>query len=500
MSYHTTKKQKGEGAIVMSSIISYLLHIIQYQNQQIRFLVLFISKYIPLAQWAHDDTHSPKYQKFKTDKLPVIQPFFKQDWQFLLAYYEHKYQKKVKPVQRRNGSNVPEDIICPVCNAKHHYLYDNNGNNGQYQCKICSTTFTSGKNITKALKLKCPYCSHALLPKKHRSFFIVHKCINQKCSYYLKNLKSVDKDDLESKEKYKYKLHYIYREFSVDFFKMDIRSLPKHASSLKFKKQNAHVMSLCLTMHVNLGLSLRKTAQALEDLYGIKISHTMVSNYCRTAALVIKPFVDNYDYKKSEIFIADETYIKVRGVKGYIWFIMDAVSRSVIGYEVSDNRSVGPCILAMRKAFRGIKEIPKNFKFIADGYSVYPLSAQQFSLKDKPLKFDITQVIGLANNDEVSKEYRPYKQIVERLNRTFKETYRCSCGYDNFDGANYSVSLWVAYYNFLRKHSKFENQVLNENEMLEKAENMPGKWQLLIYLGQQSILKIQEDAQENQTS
>ena len=37
-------------------------------------------------------------------------------------------------------------------------------------------------------------------------------------------------------------------------------------------------------------------------------------------------------------------------------------------------------------------------------------------------------------------------------------------------------------------------------QMLDKAENMPGKWQLLIYLGQQSILKMQEEAKENQAS
>lgn len=484
----------------MSQIITHLLHVIQYQNQQIRFLVLFISKYIPLGQWAHDDTHSPKYQKFKTDQLPIIQPFIKQDWQFLLSYYESKYQKKIKPVQRRNGRTIPEEISCPVCNAPHHYIYDNNGDNGQYQCKICSQTFSTGKRVTKPLKLKCPHCSHSLVPKRDRTFFSIHKCTNQKCKYYLNNLKKVDPENLDKKEKYKYKLHYIYREFTVDFFEMDLRSLPKNASSLKFRKQNAHIMSLCLTFHVNLGLSLRKTAQALEDLYGIRISHTMVSNYCRTAALLIKPFVDSYPYEKSETFIADETYIKVRGIKGYIWFIMDAASKSVIGYQVSSGRSVGPCILAMRKAFSGIHKLTDKFKFIADGYSAYPLAAQQFSLQKNPLEFDITQVIGLANDDAVSKEYRPYKQVVERLNRTFKETYRCTCGYDNFEGANYSVSLWVAYYNFLRRHSRFNNQVLNTHEMLDKAENMPGKWQLLIYLGQQSILKMQEEAKENQAS
>ncbi len=275
---------------------------------------------------------------------------------------------------------------------------------------------------------------------------------------------------------------------------MDINSLPKNASSLKFRKNNAHIMSLCLTYPCQPGPFPSETAYALEDVHGIKVSHTMVANYCKTAAVLIKPFVDHYNYKKSDTFIADETYIKVKGVKGYIWFIMDAVSKSVLGYQVSDNRTVGPCILAMRMAFRGLQSLAENFKFIADGYSAYPLAAQQFALRDEaPLDFDITQVIGLTNDDEVSTEFRPFKQVVERLNRTFKESYRCTCGYDNFDGANYSVSLWVAYYNFLRRHSYFNYSVLNRVDGLDKADNMPGKWQILMYLGQQTILELQKE-------
>ena len=137
----------------------------------------------------------------------------------------------------------------------------------------------------------------------------------------------------------------------------------------------------------------------------------------------------------------------------------------------------------------------EKFKFIADGYSAYPLAAQQFALKDHdPLSFDITQVIGLTNDDAVSTEFRPFKQMVERLNRTFKVTYRCSCGYDNFEGANYAVSLWVAYYNFLRPHSAKNFNVLNSVDMIQNAENMPGKWQILLHLGQQTILQFQEEA------
>ncbi|NLP35946.1 MAG: DDE-type integrase/transposase/recombinase, partial [Clostridiales bacterium] len=207
---------------------------------------------------------------------------------------------------------------------------------------------------------------------------------------------------------------------------------------------------------------------------------------------------DHYDYKPSNTMVADETYIKVRGIKGYIWFIMDAVSRSILGYQVSDNRGVGPCIMAMRMAFRHLKELPENFRFIADGYSAYPLAAQQFLHRfGDSFKFDITQVIGLTNDDEVSKEYRPFKQMIERLNRTFKASYRVRCGYDNYDGANYNVSLWVAYYNFLRPHKiTGYKRPLNKVEMLTGADNMPGKWQLLILLGQQTILNLQKQQAE----
>ena len=217
------------------------------------------------------------------------------------------------------------------------------------------------------------------------------------------------------------------------------------------------------------------------------------SDLARTAALVVKPFVDHYNYSTSSVFTADETYIKVRGIRGYIWFIMDAASRSIIGYQVSDNRGVGPCILAMRMAFRHLKTLPEKFRFVADGYSAYPLAAQQFFREfGDSFKFDVTRVIGLTNDDEVSKEFRPYKQMIERLNRTFKASYRVSCGYDNFEGANYNVSLWVAYYNFLRPHKHAHYNVLNKVGLLESASNMPGKWQCLIYLGQQQILKMQE--------
>ena len=477
-------------------IILYLLQLIQQLYKQNCWLFNFICRYIPLKQWAFDDSLSPKYQKFRIDQLPKIVYHHQDwDWQDLNAYYTWKYSKPVKPVKRRSDCDIPDSCTCPACNAPKPFLYCNNGRCGQLMCKVCQTLFSPDENrFSKVLTLKCPHCAHTLIRKKDRKHFIIHKCVNPKCPYYLHNLKKVDKADLnEDYGKNKYKLHYIYREFTLNFFKMDLNSLPANASSLKFKKFDSEVMGLCLTMHVNLGMSLRKTKYALKELYNIDISHQQVANYCTTAAICIKPFVDNYDYRAGSTFTADETYIKIKGVRAYIWFIMDATKRSIIGYRLSADRDVGACIMAMRMAFRHFKKLPDNFRFIADGYSAYVLAAQQFFREfGNDFKFEITQVIGLTNDDAVSTKYRRFKQLIERLNRTYKASYRPTNGFDNLDGANYDLALWVAYYNFLRPHKHNNYRVLNDVEFLHGADSMPGKWQLLIFLGQQTILNLQK--------
>ena len=420
-------------------IILYLIQLIQHLYKQNCWLVLFICKYIPLKQWAYDDSKSPAYQKFKIDELPRIISY-EQDWKWndLITYYEQRYGKTIKPTFRRVECDIPDDCSCPVCNAPKPYLTWNDGKKkSQIRCKVCLNLHSPSDDnrFSKTHKLRCPHCSCILEPIKNRKHFIIHKCKNSKCPFYLHNLKKVKKEHI-SEEKCKYKLHYIYREFTIDFFRMDLNSLPKNASSLKFSKFDKNVMGLCLTYKVNLGLSLHKTTEALKEIHGIHISHQQVANYCKTAAICIKPFTDNYDYGVGKAFTADETYIKIRGLKGYIWFIMDAAKRAIIGYQISDNRGVGPCILAMRMAFRHLKELSKDFRFIADGYSAYPLAAQQFYRESEgKINFDITQVIGLTNDDAVSTEFRPLKQMIERLNRTYKQSYRPTNGFSNIDGA-----------------------------------------------------------------
>lgn len=475
----------------MYSIITILVAYNQILLFQIQKLLIFIAKNIPLNIDKYNIT-SPKYNKYTVDKFPVLKHFQQLDYKKLLIEYKNSHGKELKPVKTRGKHHVPEGTVCPCCGAPHIYLYDNTGGRGQIWCKVCNQHFNKNKSDFKPVTFLCPYCGHALVKKKDRKNFYIHKCVNKNCSFYHQNLQNLSPEDLEEykQEKSKFKLHYIYREFSIDFFKIDLSSIPQKLFSMSFRNFSPHVMGLCLTYHVNLGLSSRKTAQALLDIHGVKISHVTVSKYAKTAAATVKPFVDNFDYKPSNHLAADETYTKVKGVRHYVWFVMDALKKSILGYQISNTRDLGPCVLAMRMAFEKFKMFPgKALKFAADGYTTYKLAQQLFA--EKGMDFNLIQVIGLTNDDPVSTEYRWLKQIIERLNRTFKFSYQVTNGYGSREGSNSHVALFVAYYNFLRPHPYTYWQPLNSIPELQNLPNMPAKWQKLIELSQQLILSKQ---------
>ena len=77
---------------MLMDIILYLLNLIQLLYKQNFLLFMFICKYIPLKQWAFNDSDSPKYQKFKIDKLDCVYfmtLFYSFIWVLLSYCFQH---------------------------------------------------------------------------------------------------------------------------------------------------------------------------------------------------------------------------------------------------------------------------------------------------------------------------------------------------------------------------------------------------------------------------
>lgn len=471
-------------------IITYLLTFIKHQDQIIRTLLTLLIGKSMFDKPTEQPVNKP-YRKLQVDDLPIIEVPEKLDHHVLLTKYLEKNGKSLKPVQRRKNAKgfVPSSMKCPKCGAPSEYLYANNGDKGQFQCKVCSCLFSDKNRFSKEAILKCPHCSKTLEKIKERKDFHVFKCKNDDCPYYQKK-----RNGMSSKEKKRFKqdpqafkLRYIYRQFHIDFQPLSKESPEVPNVDLSKIYTSPHTLGLILTYHVNYGLSARKTAAIMQDVHGVLISHQTILNYEKSVALLLKPYVDHYPYELSDQFCGDETYIRVNGRWHYLFFFFDAVKKIILSYPVSPNRDTNTAIRAIDEVLQKMNEIPENLTFVVDGNPIYLLAQHFFAQHD--ISFDVKQVIGLTNEDPVSTEYRPLKQIIERLNRTFKGNYRSTHGFGSEKGSVAFVTLFVAYFNFLRPHASLEGNVPVVNPQLQGIPTMPARWTKLIELAQQWIIE-----------
>jgi len=475
---------------LLLQFITYLFEYIKFQEKIIFGLLgIILGKSVAKAQF--DEPINKPYRKMEVDDMPIIETLEKLDYRELLSNYQLKHGKELKPVVRRKNSvvKVPTNLTCPKCSAPSSYLYANNGGKGQYQCKVCSCLFNQKNRFLKEAVLKCPHCQKTLEKIKERKDFYVFKCKNNECSYYQKKINQMSKEEKErfKKDPQAFKVRYIFREFHFDFKPLSKETPEKPKVDLSRIYVSPHTLGLILTYHVNYGLSARKTAALMYDVHQIKISHQTILNYMNSVALITKPFVDNYPYELSNSFCGDETYIRVKGRWHYLFFFFDAVKKIILSYPVSPNRDTLSAIKALDQVLQKFKEIPENLTFVVDGNPIYILAQHYFAQHD--IHFDIHKVIGLTNDDPVSTEYRPLKQIIERLNRSFKGNYRATTGFGSQEGSVSYVTLFVAYFNFLRPHASLENKVPVVIPELEKMPNMPERWTKLIDLSQQYLVE-----------
>ena len=468
-------------------IITYLLTFINYQEQIIRtLLTLLIGK--NMFDKPKEAPVNKPYRKLQVDDLPIIEKTEKLDHKLLLAEHLKVKGKPLKPVQRRSNSTpVPTSMNCPKCGAPSTYLYANNGAKGQFQCKVCTCLFNQKSRYLKEAVLKCPHCSKTLEKVKERKDFDVFKCKNNDCSYYQKKRNAMSQKEKKqfNEDPQAFKMRYIYRQFHIDFKPLAKESPCQPKVDLSRLYVSPHTLGLILTYHVNYGLSARRTAALMKDVHGISISHQSILNYVNSVSLWLKPYVDHYPYELSDQFCGDETYIRVNGRWHYLFFFFDAVKKVILSYPVSPNRDTATAIKAVDEVLLKMKNVPENLTFVVDGNPIYLLAQHFFA--QHGISFDVKQVIGLTNEDEVSKEYRPLKQIVERLNRTFKGNYRATHGFGSEHGSVSFVTLFVAYFNFLRPHATLEGKVPVILPELEKLPNMPARWTTLISLAQSWI-------------
>jgi len=292
-----------------------------------------------------------------------------------------------------------------------------------------------------------------------------------------------------------FKLNYQYREYH--FTEDDLKhSVPKALNDTRVNLSKIHssnnMLGLILSLHISFAINAKKTALLMNQIFGAKISGQTVRNYAEAAAPYCHKF--NMDNKGpiDNILAGDETYIKVMGKHHYIWFFISPKKRKIVAYHVSDSRETGPAITAMLEAIRTAKK-DQIITIVTDGNPSY-IAGMHFinnyfkeknkknGEKNETDKLKHIKVIGLKNLDETSTKYRVFKQIIERLNRTYKQNAKAAAGFHSFNGAVSLTTLFVTHYNFLRPHSTLSYNTPIPLPVLNDCRTLQEKWLKILSL------------------
>jgi len=172
-----------------------------------------------------------------------------------------------------------------------------------------------------------------------------------------------------------------------------------------------------------------------------------------------------------------------------VFFGSDTLNKIITSYRIFKHRTTRNAVTTLYQTFNKFPSIPSDLNVVTDGNPIYNASQVFFSMND--IKFDLYQVIGVKNQDDVSRKWRSYKQVEERLNRTYKQNYYGTHGYGSLRNANVYMSLYVSFYNFLRSHSALKYRTPIQLDIFEDDDLMPNKWlKLLAYSS--SLFKPQE--------
>jgi putative transposase len=466
----------------IEQIINGLVNVLQNRNPEVKPKDDFKEKY-------------PNYRIFSVDPLAPLTEFPQsknlipsKDYKQLLAEYQLTHGKPLSPVKYRSNSlRVPEHTSCACCGAPHNYLYYNDGKRRtQLKCKVCNHLFQLTRRYRKEAKTKyyCPYCHHALFTWKQRKEVTIYKCCNDHCHHRIRKMSKLNDAEktLMKKRSSQFKLCYQYREYHYAPGELIHASPEKPHVDIARIHNSPDILGLVLTFYVSFAISARKTALIMRSVFDVHVSCQTVLNYAAAAAFSCNSFNMKYKGKIDEISSGDEAYIKVMGKHHYVFFFISSESLKITAYHVADNRETLPAIIAMKEAIRTAHP-EQTIILVTDGNPSYPagihfLNAQ----RENDSSIQHRRVIGLQNLDSESETYRAFKQLIERLNRTFQHHIKPSHGFNSVNGAIALVTLFVTHYNFLRPHMSLKYKTPVELPALEDISTIQGKWTKILSL------------------
>lgn len=442
-------------------LLVYLYHLATWLHHEAQRLQRVIRRaLLPYASRSYN-------QRWPLTAKPVI------PWQQRLTYAQ-AIGKPISPVKHRK--EIPSTIHCPNCGAPREYLYNfgyEQGHSGcqdyhKVLCKICGFQ-TAPERQKRSPQFFCPYCKRSLERIKKRRSFDLFKCRNKKCPYRRNESLRKEAQKYGANEKAK---AYIFRSFKMELDELQLTQPRKPKVDFARIRHSTTAVTLAITFHIHLGLSLRETAFWLRQIFMLPISHQTVANWCQSVAYLLSPLIQQH-IEDAQFVVGDETFITISGKDAYWWITYNPDTATIVAQLVSINRDTTAATTIIKQTK---EQVPEMTHFISDAWDAYALALLYLGQQQESVPEHIV-VKGLQYRDAPSDAFLWHKVLIERFFRTFKQRYRRTLGFDNFNGAVTFCVLFTVYYNFFRPHTRINSQPPIQQF---EQDNVLSNWQQLV--------------------
>lgn len=190
------------------------------------------------------------------------------------------------------------------------------------------------------------------------------------------------------------------------------------------------------------GSSLNSIRRGLQQDYGIYPSDSTVYEWIRRYTKTAVAEANTQKPQVGDVWVADETVIKVNGKNTWFWDIIDSKTRFLLASRISSTRGTRDAYALVKGASERAGKTPKSI--VTDKLAGY---------------IDGIEIAFGADTKHIRAETltsEPAKELIERFHGTLKDRTKVMRGLKSRETADEILNGWLTWYNFMRPHESLD--------------------------------------------
>lgn len=206
------------------------------------------------------------------------------------------------------------------------------------------------------------------------------------------------------------------------------------------------------------GVSYRGIADSIKQFYGLKVTHVTIMNWVNTYMKKINDYTNELHPQVSDVWGADEQFIRAKGKQEYVWNVLDQETRFLLASNESPTRSYQDARETFQQAKRVAQKKAKTV--ITDGAFNYGKAVKKefWSYDNRKPHYRYVSIRAKdTSNNRIERFHGGYRQR-DKVMRGFG-------GNQKQHTDNYRT-----FYNFVKEHQSLGMTPAQKAKINQKAE------------------------------